>query len=65
MLVQANSLPAILERITKDRLITPELIATEIGVSPMTVYRWKNGQVFPKSKIVVTAITNYINRVMA
>ena len=37
MQIQANSLPAMLESIIRDRQITPELIATEIGVSPMTV----------------------------
>ena len=65
MLIQANNLPYMLESIIKDKQISPDLIAAEIGVSPMTVYRWKNGQVFPKSKIVLTAITKYINRFTA
>ena len=43
--------------------ISKETIAKEVGVSPMTVYRWKTKQSFPKSKAVVGSLLNYLQRV--
>ena len=58
MITEANNLAGILEEITKDRAITPEIIAYNVGVSPMTVYRWRNGHAKPKSKVVKQSFEN-------
>jgi DNA-binding XRE family transcriptional regulator len=60
MIIEANNLTSILEEITKDRAITPEMIAYKVGVSPMTVYRWRNGRAKPKSKIVKQSFENFL-----
>ena len=60
MIIAQNDLTNILEEITKDGLITPEIIAYNVGVSPMTVYRWRNGQAKPKSKVVQQSFENYL-----
>ena len=60
MIIEANNLAGILEEITKDRAITPEIIAYNVGVSPMTVYRWRNGQSKPKSKVVKQSFENFL-----
>ena len=60
MITEANNLAGILEEITKDRAITPEVIAYNVGVSPMTVYRWRNGQSKPKSKVVKQSFENFL-----
>ena len=60
MIIESNNLTSILEEITKDRAITPEMIAYNVGVSPMTVYRWRNGHAKPKSKVVKQSFENYL-----
>ncbi len=60
MLIAANNIPSVLEEITKDGTITPEIIAYNVGVSPMTIYRWRNGQAKPKSKVVQQSFENYL-----
>ena len=40
MITAANNLAGILEEITKNRAITPEVIAYNVGVSPMTFISW-------------------------
>ena len=60
MITAANNLAGILEEITKDRAITPEIIAYNVGVSPMTVYRWRNGRAKPKSKVVKQSFENFL-----
>ena len=60
MIIESNNLTGILEEITKDRAITPEMIAYNVGVSPMTVYRWRNGHAKPKSKVVKQSFENYL-----
>jgi transcriptional regulator with XRE-family HTH domain len=51
-----------INQIIKERDVSLEQIAGEIGVSSMTVYRWQRGQAKPKSRIVLRALTEYINR---
>ena len=60
MLIAQNDLTNILEEITKDGTITPEIIANNVGVSAMTVYRWRNGQSKPKSKVVKQSFENFL-----
>ena len=60
MITAANNLAGILEEITKNRAITPEVIAYNVGVSPMTVYRWRNGRAKPKSKAVKQSFENFL-----
>ncbi len=52
----------VIDQIIKQRDVSLEQIAGEIGVSSMTVYRWQRGQAKPKSRIVLRALTEYINR---
>ena len=51
----------IIDQVIKDRDVSLEQIAGEISVSSMTVYRWRRGQTIPKSRIVLRALTEYIN----
>ena len=51
----------VIDGIIKERDVSLEQIAGEIGVSSMTVYRWRRGQAIPKSRIVLKALTEYIN----
>ena len=60
MITAVNNVPSVLEEITKDGTITPEIIAYNVGVSPMTIYRWRNGQAKPKSKVVQQSFENYL-----
>ena len=60
MIIALNNITNVLEEITKDGTITPEIIAYNVGVSPMTVYRWRNGQAKPKSKVVKQSFENYL-----
>jgi len=60
MITAVNNIPSVLEEITKDGTITPEIIAYNVGVSPMTIYRWRNGQAKPKSKVVQQSFENYL-----
>ena len=53
----------VIDEIIKERDVSLEQIAGEIGVSSMTVYRWRRGQAKPKSRIVLKALSDYINRV--
>ncbi len=55
----------IIDQVMGERNVSLEQIAGELGVSFMTVYRWKRGQSSPKSKVVLKALSNYINRVPA
>ena len=52
----------VIDQIIKERDVSLEQIAGEIGVSSMTVYRWRRGQAIPKSRIVLKALTEYINK---
>ncbi len=52
----------VIDQIRKERDVSLEQIAGELGVSSMTVYRWQRGQAKPKSRIVLKALTEYINR---
>ena len=52
----------VIDEIIKERDVSLEQIAGEIGVSSMTVYRWQKGQAKPKSRIVLKSLTEYINR---
>lgn len=52
----------VIAQIIKERDVSLEQIAGEIGVSSMTVYRWRRGQAIPKSRIVLKALTEYINK---
>ncbi len=61
-MIQATSIQQIIQDITDKKDVSLEQIAGEIGVSSMTVYRWKKGQAKPKSRIVLRALTDYINR---
>ena len=51
----------VIDQLIKERDVSLEQIAGEIGVSSMTVYRWRRGQANPKSRIVLKALTEYIN----
>lgn len=51
----------VIDQLIKERDVSLEQIAGEIGVSSMTVYRWRRGQENPKSRIVLKALTEYIN----
>jgi len=51
----------VIDQVIKERDVSLEQIAGELGVSSMTVYRWKRGQAAPKSRIVLKALTEYIN----
>ncbi len=53
----------VINQLIEERDVSLEQIAGEIGVSSMTVYRWRRGQANPKSRIVLKALTNYINRI--
>ncbi len=55
----------VIDKIIKERDVSLEQIAGELGVSSMTVYRWRRGQATPKSRIVLRALTNYINQAPA
>lgn len=52
----------VIDQIIKERDVSLEQIAGELGVSSMTVYRWQRGQAKPKSRLVLKALTEYINR---
>ena len=51
----------VIDQVIKERDVSLEQIAGEIGVSSMTVYRWRRGQSIPKSRIVLKALNDYIN----
>jgi len=36
--------------------LSREDLASRLGVSAMTIYRWQNGKVLPKSRLVLRAI---------
>ena len=52
----------VIEQIIKERNISLEKIAADIGVTSMTIYRWKRGQTIPKSQIILNALSKYINK---
>lgn len=52
----------VIENIIKDRDVSLEQIAADLGVSAMTIYRWKKGQAVPKSRIVLNALNKYIEK---
>ncbi len=55
----------IIEQIIRERNISLERIAADIGVTSMTIYRWKRGQAMPKSRIVLNALSEYTNKSLA
>ena len=54
-----------IESLTIKNDISMEKIAGEIGVSSLSVSRWKKGETKPKSRIIVKALENYFNSVCA
>jgi hypothetical protein len=63
MLKTDNSISEILWKVIDQDGITKEQIADEVGVTSMTVYRWKTMKSFPKSKAVYNSLINYLQRV--
>lgn len=55
----------VIEQIINDNNVSLEEIAAAIGVTSMTVYRWKRGQAIPKSRIVLNALSQYINKTLS
>ena len=52
-----------IESLTIKNDLSMEKIAGEIGVSSLSVSRWKKGETTPKSRIIVKALENYFHSV--
>ncbi len=57
-----SELNIILTELSDTRGIPLKMIAGEIGVTPMTQYRWRTGQAAPKSKLIMQALEDYLRR---
>jgi transposase-like protein len=57
-----SELDTILMELSDTRGIPLKVIAGEIGVTPMTLYRWRTGQTAPKSKLFLQALENYLRK---
>ena len=61
-MITTKPINEVIDQLIKERDVSLEQIAGELGVSSMTVYRWRRGQANPKSRIVLKALTAYITR---
>ena len=52
-----------IESLTIKNDLSMEKIAGEIGVSSLSVSRWKKGETTPKSRIIVKALENYFHSI--
>lgn len=52
----------VINEIMTTKGLSLEKIAGEIGVSSMTVYRWKRGLAAPKSEAILKALSNYLSK---
>jgi len=64
-MIPAITVKEMIENLTIKNDISMEKIAGEIGVSSLSVSRWKKGETTPKSRIIVKALENYFNSVCA
>lgn len=57
-----HSVSQMVETIIENDKVPLKQIANEIGVTTMTLYRWKKGLSTPKSQALINALTTYANR---
>ena len=62
-MIPAITVKEMIENLTIKNDISMEKIAGEIGVSSLSVSRWKKGETTPKSRIIVKALENYFHSV--
>lgn len=62
MITSDISVSKMVETIIENDRVPLKQIASEIGVTTMTLYRWKKGLASPKSQAMINALTNYANR---
>ena len=53
------SVSKMVETIIEADKVPLKQIAEEIGVTTMTLYRWKKGLTIPKSQAMIKALTSY------
>jgi phage portal protein BeeE len=62
MITGELSISKMVETIIETDRVPLKQIAEEIGVTTMTLYRWKKGLSVPKSQAMINALTSYANR---
>jgi hypothetical protein len=62
MITSELSVSKMVETIIENDRVPLKQIASEIGVTTMTLYRWKKGLSIPKSQATINALTTYANR---